>query len=123
MIKKIGGRRFLLLIACLVVILAIWGGEVGAKKKEKPKEKKKVEQVEDVVYRFENAEEIVLFKQMYQSKRLINTRMAVLKSYLQMEENNLKAIDAQMYVKFKFTLDPKKQYNLNEEKRLLREVK
>lgn len=121
--KKIVDRRFLLLIFCLVLSLVIYGVSVEAKKKQKPKEKKEAKQAENIVYHFKNAQEIALFKQMYQATQIINTRMAVLKSYFQMEENNLKEIDAQMYVKFKFTLDPEKQYNLNEEKMVLREIK
>jgi hypothetical protein len=75
-----------------------------------------------LVYTFKSDDEMAEFERMYVTKQIIANRINVLASYLAQEQNNLEQIDGQMYVRFKFTMDPAKRYDLNRETRELREL-
>ncbi|MBN1794604.1 MAG: hypothetical protein JW844_06535 [Candidatus Omnitrophica bacterium] len=76
----------------------------------------------DIVYQFADATEMQEFERLYAAKMAVNSRIAVLANYIAMERNNLDQIDAQIYLKYKFNLDPNKMYNLDRQSMVIAEV-
>jgi len=74
-----------------------------------------------IIYRFGSAEEMALFEQMHQLKQATLTRIEVLNGYLEQERVNMEQLEAQMYIKFKISLDPYKKYILTREDMTIKE--
>lgn len=66
-----------------------------------------------IVYKFKNRQEMEEFQIMHQQVQFINNRIAVLQDYLVQERANLEQLNAQMFLKFKFVLEPNRQYRLD----------
>ncbi len=85
----------------------------GAKAEEPEVSTQKAETKPKIVYKFKNSQEMAEFQKMYQQVQFIETRIAVLQDYLVQERANLEQLNAQMFLKFKFVLEPNRQYRLD----------
>ncbi len=75
-----------------------------------------------MICKFKNDKELGEFEKLYVSKQATFGRMGVLQAYFAMEQNNLTQIDKEMQKKFGFKMDPSKMYDLNRDKKEIREV-
>lgn len=75
-----------------------------------------------LIYTFKSDKELAEFEQLYVAKQATFGRMGVLQAYFSLEQNNLTEIDKQMNEKFSFTMDPSKMYDLNREKKEIKEI-
>lgn len=127
------GRRGLMF--GVMVVLCLAGLEAcPAAETDKPKATKKEAQTQEVktekpetqpevvVYKFKDRQEMNEFQRMYQQVQFIETRIAVLEGYLAQERANLEQLNAQLFLKFKFLLEPNKQYSLDVVDMIIKEV-
>ena len=131
-------KKLIVLLVCVAFVVglvlvsqdegfAAW----GKNKDEDKKQEKKEEVVEmapavvekgELLYTFENDNELAEFEQFYIQKQATFGRMGVLQAYFAMEQNNLTQIDNQMNEKFGFSMDPSKMYDLNRDAKEIREA-
>ena len=73
-----------------------------------------------VVYTFKDDADIKQFQQLVQAKQIVNTRIAVLQTYLTQEVGNIQQLNGQLSLNYK--IDPNKNYLMDPDKKVVREA-
>ncbi|GEM_PF-6288041 len=73
-----------------------------------------------IAYTFKDDADIQQFQQLVQAKQIVNTRIAVLQTYLTQEAGNSQQINGQLSLNYK--IDPNKNYVMDPDKKVVREV-
>ncbi len=73
-----------------------------------------------IAYTFKDDADVQQFQQLVQAKQIVNTRIAVLQTYLTQEAGNSQQISGQLSLNYK--IDPNKNYVMDPDKKVVREV-
>jgi len=121
-VKKIVSLVALVVFAAGLIFISSDTVFAKRKKGNKAKVAETKAPVSKLIYKFKDDKELGKFEKLYVSKQATFGRMGVLQAYFAMEQNNLTQIDKRMEKEFGFKMDPSKMYDLNRDKKEIREV-
>lgn len=73
-----------------------------------------------MAYTFKDDADLQQFQQLVQARQIVNTRIAVLQSYLAQEATNLQQVNGQLSLNYK--IDPNKNYTIDPQGKVIREL-
>lgn len=115
-------KRFLIVsgLGIAVILVLLTSLKAQDQKREGVSAADATAQTGEVVYTFKDDADLQQFQQLVQAKQIVNTRIAVLQTYLTQEAGNLQQLNGQLSLNYK--IDPGKNYLMDPETKAVREV-
>lgn len=115
-------KRFLIVsgLGIAVILVLLTSLKAQDQKKEGAQATNAAIQTGEAVYTFKDDADLQQFQQLVQAKQIVNTRIAVLQTYLTQEAGNLQQLNGQLSLTYK--IDPNKNYLMDPETKVIREV-
>ncbi len=115
-------KRFLIVsgLGIAVILVLLTSLKAQDQNKEGAQTTNTAVQTGEPVYSFKDDADLQQFQQLVQAKQIVNTRIAVLQTYLTQEAGNLQQLNGQLSLNYK--IDPGKNYLMDPETKVVREV-
>lgn len=113
-------KRFLIVSGLGIAVILVLLTSLKAQDQNKPMPANPAASEGAVVYTFKDDGDMKQFQQLVQAKQIVNTRVAVLQTYLTQEIGNIQQLNGQLSLNYK--IDPNKNYLMDPEKKVVREA-